>query len=204
MARLDIFERELQVATVGRLTGEEHRKLFVEIAEDGRDKEITRQRSRRGVTPAVETTVDGIRGAQPKAVKLGGRIRFDFLYWAEIAEFALQTLRDFSPVESGAYRNAHFVMAGGAQVDPSAIPAETAELIVTNDEPYARKIQIGAMKMSVPPRIYDRARSAINAKYGKLFKIDVTFVNLVGAYVLKKKRGTLRYPALSIKPRVMI
>jgi hypothetical protein len=201
MAKLEALERELRVVTTARLTGDEHKKNFIEIASRGRDEEIARQRGRGAAIPTVETTVDGVRGAALTSVKIGGRIRFDFRYWREIAEFALKTLMDLSPVESGDYRSGHFIMANGQKVEASAIPPDVVALIITNDMPYSRKIQIGAMRMSVPPGVYDRARVAINAKYGNVFRTDVIFVDLAGAYELKKKSGRVRYPALSIRGR---
>jgi hypothetical protein len=212
--KIAALERQLHVASVGRLTGEEHRQAFIALAREGRD-EVTGEQTERagGIPPSVETVVDGLAGAPLESVKPGGIIRFDFKYLREIARFALDWLRENSPVESGAYKNAHFVMAGGAEIDPLEIPAEAHEIVVTNDKPYARKIQVGMKSLSVPPGIYDRARIAVARRYGNIVSVDLKFIELAGGYVLKGGRGKgrrrrgradgepLTYPALIITAR---
>ena len=212
--KIAAFERQLHVASVEKLTGEQHRQAFIALASKGRDENLTEQTERAGgITPALLTTVDGVPGSRVESVRPGGVIRFDFRYLREIARYALDWLRENSPVESGAYRDAHFVMARGSEIDPLAIPAECREIIISNDKPYARKIQVGMKHLSVPPGIYDRARLAVSRRYGNIIAVDLKFIDLSGGYVLKggrEKRSSRRgrrpedpitYPALVITTR---
>ncbi len=93
--------------------------------------------------------------------------------------------------------------------------------MIVNPEPYARKIDVGGMKMSVPPQIVEDARQAVKRKYPAI-EAQRTFVNLPSGldaginypvpWILKgrtKKRGFIRrenragmpitYPALVLK-----
>ncbi|RYG27616.1 MAG: hypothetical protein EON93_20180 [Burkholderiales bacterium] len=41
-----------------------------------------------------------------------------------------------------------------------------AEVIIFNTQPYTRKIEVGAMSLSVPPRHFDAANATLRRKYG--------------------------------------
>jgi hypothetical protein len=90
-------------------------------------------------------------------------------------------------------------------VSPDRIPPGV-EIVITNDQPYARKIQVGAMKMSVPPGIYEDARQFVQRNFGQMVAVQLRFVQLAGGYVLKRSGGRkdraagqpIAYPALVI------
>jgi hypothetical protein len=63
-------------------------------------------------------------------------------------------------------------------------PAASAELIVTNDQPYHRKIDTGHMRMSVPPGIVEDARQAVMRRFGNVIQAQRRVITLGGAYVL--------------------
>lgn len=150
--------------------------------------------------------VNGREGAQEAEVQFPGPVLYVFDYWAEIAEFALVFLRARSPVDSGDYRDAHVAMVNGQRVDPKAIPLGTSELVITNTVPYARKVHVGAMRMSVPPFIYEDARRAVAGRFGNAVSTSMEFLELPGGYVLKRGQGkrdraaggVVRYPSLVI------
>jgi hypothetical protein len=200
--RVDAFARELKFATERPLIGDEHRHAFAAFARSVRDEEIARQIARGGARPIVEQTVDGHLGAPLEAVRLGGHIRFDFKYLTEMALFALEVLRGLSPTDSGAYRDAWFCTANNKEVDPHAIPETVREVIITNNKPYARKIQVGAKGFRTSAHIVDKAAKAVRSRYGNVATALVTFITIPGGYQLQKppKKGSqMTYPALAIK-----
>lgn len=213
MARLGTFDREIKVATAGLEPAAIRRKL-ADVARAERDRVLNEQSSRGGAAPTVRTAVNGREGLSEEQVEPPGPIVYVFDYAPEIAFFALDAARRLSPVASGKYRDAWFAMAGGKKVAVDAIPPG-ADLIITNDRPYARKIQVGAMKrMTVPPGIVERLRQLVLNRYGNAVNASVRFITLSGGYVLKGrgrgKRGTrkdvragqqIAYPALVIKAR---
>ena len=204
IVKLDAFAWELKVATADHLIGDEHRAAFAARAASVRDEEIARQETR-GVAPTVEQTVDGRKGAALASVRIGGHIRFDFSYLREMALFALEVLRGFAPVDSGAYRDAFFASVDGKQADPRTIPEWARVVVITNDVPYARKIQVGAKGFKVHAGLFDRAAKAVRSRYSNVTNVDVKFIKFAGGYVLRKPRkagDTLSYPALQIATRL--
>lgn len=58
--KIAAFERQLHLASVGRLTGREHQQAFIAVAREGRDEVVAEQTERAsGVALSVETQVDG-------------------------------------------------------------------------------------------------------------------------------------------------
>ena len=198
--KLEAFARELAVLTEGPVTGDEHRLAFARYAKQVCDEEIALQEARSGVRPVVETRVDGELGAALETVRLGGQIRFDFKYLTEMVLFALEVLRGLAPVGSGRYRSRFFVLADGVEVDPQAIPAHARGVFITNDRPYARKIQVGATGFRAYSGLFDVANKAVRSHYGNIVKTDVKFIKLSGAYQRQKppsKGQVMTYPALA-------
>jgi hypothetical protein len=192
MARLGAFDREIAVATAG-LTSVEVSKLLAATAR----KVLAEVKAKQ--PGSHRTFVNGREGASEDTVQAPGPIVYEFELGPEIVAFALDTLRALSPVKSGAYRDAHFLLVDGAAA-PASAAVLGADLLIANDRPYARKIHVGAMKnMKVPPGIYERARQAVMARWGNAVRVEVTFVSLAGGYVAKG--GALTYPALRIVPR---
>lgn len=111
--------------------------------------------------PTFQTFVDGREGAPEETVHPDGAILYRFTSIGEAALFCLSFCIARSPSDSGAYRNAWVVAVNGRPWtgDLNDIPAG-AEVMVVNPMPYARKIDVGAMRMRVPPGIIEAARQA--------------------------------------------
>jgi hypothetical protein len=145
----------------------------------------------------------------------------------EIAQFTLQTLRDRSPVGSGKdphpglYRDSHMLFIDGHDV-PDATNWKPGQVLeFSNPEPYARKIEIGAIKVSVPPHVYEETAPLIAARYGNSVNVRFVFMpvrfgnirayakSLAGRAAGKRRGGDLkarrdwliRQPAIIISER---
>jgi hypothetical protein len=205
MAR-SAFERviELQLA---RFAPEQAKALHIEIARRVLGKFLAGQSEK----PVVAIEVDGHAAASENQVQPFGIIAYRFLRLPAVGRFTIATAREISPVDSGRYKKSWFLLADGAEVSETAVPANTRELVLSNDQPYARKIHVrGARLQGVPPGIVERVRQLVLRRFGGQVDANIRFITLRGGYQLKGKRGrprkrqsrALTYPALVITARV--
>jgi hypothetical protein len=47
---------------------------------------------------------------------------------------------------------------------------------ISNPEPYARKIELGTMKISVPPHVYEQAAQIVSAQYRDVASVQFLFM----------------------------
>lgn len=122
---------------------------------------------RRGDAPPHWTTnVDGRQGAPESSVRPDGFILYRFNVMGLAAKAALQLCKERSPVRSGRYRDSWVVVVEGKpwSGDVADVP-DGKPVMIVNPQPYARKIDTGAMKMSVPPGIVEAVRQSIQRKF---------------------------------------
>ncbi|PWE57660.1 hypothetical protein DEM27_00150 [Metarhizobium album] len=188
-------------SVVARETIEETRKALVALAKE-KHAEVMRAAPQ---PTRFERFVDGKRGAPEDAVKAGGMIRYLYPRLAEVVQFALETLFDLSPVLSGEYRNSHVLLVNGVLARNMEGYAG-GEVVITNVQPYARKIELGAMKMRVDgsSRVYFQAADMVRGRFGNEASIGFTYRAVVGGGIVSGRAGNkagLRYPALVIEER---
>ena len=135
----------------------------------------------------------------------------------EQALLAVEQAMRLSPVRSGRYRRAWCVVVDGRvwTQDLARIPAGS-EVMVLNPEPYARKIDTGGMKTSVPPGIVEAARQIVQRQYPNI-QAERQFVTIPAGvipgapWILRQNHGRSRsrsagqpitYPALVLKEKV--
>jgi len=198
------FERELKVATAG-MSPEAISKLLAQTAHEALEEAIASG----DASPVYRRFVNGREGVPEEAVVPPGPIVYRFEYQTQIATFALAWARDNSPVESGRYRDSWFILVDDEVMDPEDVPP-AATMLITNDAPYHRKIELGrGGHFSVPPGIVERLQQAIIGEFGNIVQATVRYdVELAGGYVLKGRGKTKRhhagesltYPALEIAP----
>lgn len=151
--------------------------------------------------------VDGVEGAPEDAVKLGGQIVYRYHRLDDVVRFAMETLFELSPVLSGEYRLGHTIFVDGAAAPNLAQWDGRGEIMIANVLPYARKIEIGKMKMRVPgsDHVYEQAAYVVAKRYGNSAAVYFTYRGIAGGSALKARNGgnksKLRYPALIIRGR---
>lgn len=185
MARPQAFERELRLVTadlepqsIARLLAQTARKALAEVQAEG----IFPER--------YERAVNGRIGASEDSVQPPGPITYTANWLPEVAAYALAFAMERSPVRSGRFKKSWFVMVDGRETrDLESIPDE-AECIITNDQPYARKIEVGAMQMRVPPGVAQDTRQAVLRRFGNIVTAQVRFIPLAVGYALR--RGSQR------------
>ncbi|GBQ97001.1 hypothetical protein AA23498_2794 [Acetobacter nitrogenifigens DSM 23921 = NBRC 105050] len=101
-----------------------------------------------GDAPDSYTTfVDGMRGRAEITVRPDGVILYEFNYLPQAAIFCVEEAMRRSPARSGRYRRSWVVVVNGRvwSADLSRI-APGSEVMIVNSQPYARKIDTGAMR----------------------------------------------------------
>lgn len=158
-----------------------------------------------GHPSSVVRAIDGVDGAADAAFAITSRIVFRYRYMADVVAFALQTLRDLSPVghvgdeHPGLYRDNHLVFIDGRLVADVSGWQPGQQINISNPEPYARKIESGRMTLSVPNHIYQDAALLVAARYGD--SVIVQFVYMPVVVGTGRPGWTSRQPALQINQR---
>jgi hypothetical protein len=154
------------------------------------------------------------------------RIVYHYLHAPdEMVAFAIQTLREHSPVGSvgdkhpGLYRDSHLIFIDGHVVKDVSSWQPGQQINISNPVPYSRKIDAGTMEMSVPAHVYEKAAPIIDARYGNTFNIKFVFMPIrfgdnqawasftkmqrTGRKLSEKARADwlVRQPALEIRAR---
>jgi hypothetical protein len=194
MARIEFFARDIKLATAGM----EASDISAQLARMARS-ELSGVISRGEGSKFYETFVNGRAGAQEETVTAPGPIVYRFSWWEEVIPAALEALIKRSPVRSGKYASSFVVisrgrvvmgrkqgfsrsmLSGGGLISTFGNLGAGDEVIITNVQPYTRKIQLGSMEMSVPPRLFDKARSELIRLYGGRsgpFRFEIKFLVL--------------------------
>lgn len=170
---------------------------------------------------------DGNMSSTETTVKPFGVIEYRFSDIREIVARILTMLRTMGqasnePLLTGRYRGSWFAMVGGKEVRTADIrPGDVVTIV--NDQPYSRKINVGAKgykQYVVPNSVIERARQFAIKKHGRTVSAEIVFMTLAGGYVLKNdqyrirngrrsggprrdaRRGSvLTYPALQLTPK---
>lgn len=180
MAR-SAFEQVITLQ-LDRFSPEQAKRRHIEIARRGLAAFMARQQER----PAYRIEVDGRPAANEEQVKPFGLIIYRFMRMPQVGRFAISTAREISPVQSGRYKKSWFLIADSAEVSENAIPESVQRIILTNDQPYARKIHVrGASIRGVPPGIVERVRQMVLRRYGAIVNANIEFLTLSGGYVLR-------------------
>lgn len=197
MAKLQTLQRDLQLATAG-LSPQAIAPQLAAFARSELAKAIT---SGEG-SPTYDKFVNGVEGADEGTVIPPGPIVYQFIWWGDIVQYALQYLIDRSPVASGRYKQSWFVMVDGAIVSNPKNIQRASEIIITNDQPYSRKIEVGHTKFSKPPGVVDDARRAVSGIWGNMITAKRTMITLPGGYILKGrfKKGVRKFSRRKLRP----
>lgn len=197
MARISTFARDIQLATAS-ISPENVAKELAALARSELSKAIQEGEA----SDRYDRFVNGNLGASEDTVVPPGPILYVFHYWTEIIEFALQSLVDRSPDKSGRYKRSWFVMTPGGKVASLDDIPIASTVIITNDQPYSRKIDVGHMRMSVPPGVVDDVRKQVMARFGNIVTAKRTLMPLPNGYILKGrfKRGYRPHARTKLRP----
>lgn len=175
MATFETFGREITLATQG-LTGDAVAKLLAKFAR----AELAKVIASGAGSESYTRYVNGREGAVEESVVPPGPILYVFSNWSLIVNDALEQLVKLSPRKSGAFARSFIVIVGGKAVtDFSQIPHD-AEVIITNAQPYVRKINLQSaggtsggrtLGVTAAPTLFERARKSLISRFGSKFVI---------------------------------
>ena len=195
MARVQPLAQQFRIAR--QRTAEATHRLVVRTAKAEHQRIM--QTAPRPLT--FRRYVDGAIGAPEEAVRANGVILYEYPRLDIVAAFALETLRQRSPVASGLYRDSHTLFLNGAAVADLEAWVPGADVAISNPVPYARKIELGVMTMRVPGHVYETTAQIVRARFGNVATVRFTYRTLAGAAVGKSRteNAQLRFPALAIR-----
>jgi hypothetical protein len=183
--RPEYFERELKVALQGSLE-----QMNAELAAYAKS-ELRRVISEGIASPIYDRYVNGVAGAAEESVRIPNGILYTFSNWPLFINATLAELKKRSPRVSGRYANSFIVIVNDQIVaDFAAIPA-TAEVIITNFQPYVRRLEAGRKDNGRKRRIIDSARSVMANRYRGAFRFQTLYLDIAGGvhpgipYILK-------------------
>lgn len=110
------------------------------------------------------------------------RIVYRYLDMTEIVAFAIETLRQLSPVGSagdrhpGLYRDSHTIFLNGHVVKDVSGFRDGDQINISNPVPYARKIELGQMQLKVAPHVYEQAAQLVAQRFGNQAAVKFTFM----------------------------
>lgn len=147
--------------------------------------------------------VDSVEGAKEEAVKPFGVIQYDYMRLDLVVQFAMETLFDRSPVDSGDYRRAHTLFLNGEAVSDLKDWKPGDYVSIVNSLPYARVIENGKMKMRVAGTdgVYAAASLIVSRRFGNLAKVYFDYIGVVGGQTGRNGKfdaSNARFPALVI------
>lgn len=124
--------------------------------------------------------VDGVEGAPLEEVKRLVVIEYQRL--DQVVQTAMEILFDLSPRLEGHYRAAHTIFLNGVAVSNLKSWAAGDEVAIANAMPYARKIELGKMKMRLPgtDHVYEQAAARLRGRFGNLVSVTFTFRAQIG------------------------
>jgi hypothetical protein len=191
--RIDSIATDISLIVDQSLSPAAQQMAVANYATDQIKQADTKNQRVLGRVPPKTITVDGRRGASLEQVRaVGGSIIVEWELMTDVLVWIGNTLRDRSPVVSGAYRDSHTLYADGVEIEVGAeIPGGVSELVFLSPLPYARKLEIGKTEsgrdfvVQVPNRIYERTAEDANSRFGNIAKISMTYRAPFGGYLLK-------------------
>lgn len=201
------FERELAVATAD-MDPEVIRRDFAAFAKQSVADVIASGEA----SPIYDRYVNGRPNLPEEAVQLPGLIVYEFVNWSLVINAALAELEKRAPRKSGRFASSFIVIVGEQIVtDYSKIQAGR-EVIITNAQPYVRKVEAGIL---APPRnyVFDGTKRAMASRFNGSFSFVTRWLNIAQGvdsripYILKGSQGRrkgrqagdpITYPAVII------
>jgi hypothetical protein len=182
------FSRDLKIATAG-LEPKAIKAKLVSVAKSSLAEAL---QSGEG-SPDFVRIVNGVVGEDEDKVVLPGPIVYQFNWISDVAVYAVAFLKArwkvIGPPKGGHYQTSFFVLADGHEITLADVE-KYSEIAIINEQPYARKVQVGSKGFSVPKGLFENCRQSIFRKFGSgLFNVEVKYVTLSGGYVLKGRAG---------------
>lgn len=179
-----VVARTIRQFVDDRLSSEAIARQFGIIARSARDDLIRSGQA----SEQYRTFVDGREGVPEERTRPGGATVYKFSLMGALVRRALEELRKASPRESGDFMDAWVVAVNGMpwRGDYDDIPQD-ADVVIVNIASYSRKVEVGAMTISVPAHPIERVRQRLLRAFPSTY-FGKTFVTLPPSF------GSSRFP----------
>lgn len=194
MAGFEAFDRELRLATAD-LAPEEIGKALAEFAREELAKALAEGASRN-----YRLYVNGREASSENEVIPPGPIVYEFALWEPVISFALDRLRQRSPVRTGRFRASFVVLANQQLVTDFDQIDGRSEVIITNVQPYVRKAEAGVLGTK-RFAIFDGTKRDLARQFGNegrnsaAFRFETKWLDISPGvypglpYILKRSQG---------------
>lgn len=207
--RLDPIATTLRVMVGDTATVQGQQKVIANFARSEIEKVDVANARALGRKVAHVTSVDGRKGATLETVRPNGGV-IETLWdigTVDVLPWIMRELVSRSPRISGEYIRGHRVFMNGVEVALTESRDPSAEYVVLNVVPYARKVEIGkteagrAFVIQVPNRIYERVAKDARARFGKVADIRFSYRETTKAYRLRgsNRSPPVRAPAIIVR-----
>lgn len=190
MATFETFERDLRLATAGLDPAEINKKLAAFARSELAAVIASGQGNNR-----YDRFVNGRPGVAEESVQAPGPILYVFNWWQDVITAAVAELQKRSPRKSGRFVGSFIVLVGEKLVTDYATIPGNAEVIITNAQPYVRKLE-AARKGS--KRVFDGARLGLSRQFGNSYRVESRYLSIATGvhpmipYILKGEYNRLR------------
>jgi hypothetical protein len=175
------FNREIQLLIDDTLSPEAQSREIATFARQTKTEIMLRNAAIIGRDIAVQIIVDGVLNAIEDAVKPDGRIEYEFDVTDDAILFAMNRLRELSPVRSGLYRSAHTLYADGVEIpEGHHVPTDAMEYVILNPLPYALRIEQGESPQA-ENGVYELVEWELNQEYGDQVESEYNLRSTINA-----------------------
>jgi len=214
MATFATFDQEIRMATTG-ISPEAVNRALADFAR----AQLHKAQASGAASRSYRLYVNDRPATSEYEVEAPGPILYLFSMWAEIIDYAISELKRRSPVRSGRFRESFIVIVNGNIVPSGRTIDATAEVIVTNFQPYIRKAEAGLLGTK-RFAIFDGTKRALTRRFGNEgrssfgYLFETKWLN-VGAgvhpgmpYILRRSQGRrkdrqagmpITYPSIVMK-----
>lgn len=143
----------------------------------------------------VDTFVNNVPGAL-SSLTIPGQVTFVWRWGKPIVEEARRLVEQLAPVITGLYKQSFRLMINGEEVAWNApIPEDDSEVLISNVQPYARKLEIRASD-----GILEAASVVLRQQYGAFVDVSFQYIDLAPPVWITKKGKKVPTPVIRIAP----
>jgi hypothetical protein len=176
MTKISVVSRDVEAMVAEAADPARRVEMFVSFAREAFGEVDAQNRAAAGREIPSTHAVDGVAGAPLASAKVGSTIAWEWQLGIGIVAETLALLISGAPKRSGRFSKSFLVFADGVETAPEAIPPETIEVVITNTQPYARKIERG--KVGGKPAFFQGVAAVARSRFGNGAQVKFTFTSL--------------------------
>lgn len=167
--------------------------LFIDRVEEIRDMHQAANNAFADMVVPVETFVNG-QPATVDRLTVPGNVTFVWRWIIPVVLQAKTVLEEISPVRTGRFQRSYRLLVNGEDVEWDVKKIKDgSEVIITNVQPYARKLEVRAAD-----GILESVGQAMKRRFGGFAKITFMYINLSPPVWITEKGKPVPHPCIRI------